>query len=129
MSELSKCLIARKSELLSGEVRDVIIDNSNRLIINQIMNIYTAHLSEQSSEQKNDSEIVLKLACFSDDAELDSAVKNFNSMNETCRIEVKKYDYENDEDSINRFDADILSGDIPDMIMFSEYLNLSLIHI
>ena len=125
LSDLSKCLIARKSELLSGEVRDVIIDNSNRLIINQIMNIYTAHLSEQSSEQKNDSEIVLKLACFSDDAELDSAVKNFNSMNETCRIEVKKYNYENDEDSINRFDADILSGDIPDMIMFSEYLNIS----
>ncbi|MBR6837072.1 MAG: extracellular solute-binding protein [Oscillospiraceae bacterium] len=113
----SQIVIADKRDILRDNITSLLIRN-NQLLINDLLGIYKASRIEQSAEDDSTNETVLKLGCFSTDNEFRNAVKEFNAQNDLYKVVIIDY-YDDDEydEALSKFDTDILSGNIPDLVI------------
>ena len=100
------------------------ITDENKLYITSGGGLYIGTISDNKLINNSDEKEIIKLAYFYNEntnKNIISQVKEFNN-NSKYKIEITKYDSSTDN-LINTFDADILSDDIPDIIIADQDFN------
>lgn len=86
-----------------------------------VLSLVIAMLAGCQESQRNEKErVVLTYATLYLDVEMETWISEWNKSKKDCHIEVKEYGQDDYEASLMQFNADIVSGHMPDIINFSD---------
>ncbi|MCI9071270.1 MAG: extracellular solute-binding protein [Lachnospiraceae bacterium] len=74
----------------------------------------------RESQREENEKVVLTYATLYLDVEMEAWISEWNKSNVNCHVDVKEYGESDYETSLMQFNADIVSGHMPDIIDFSD---------
>lgn len=121
--------IADVNTLGGKKIDSAVINDNGEIFINCITCIYRIQKNDNMISNPENNTII-KIACFDMyyDNIVADAVQMYNSDCGQKAVEIKRYKDISDNGALNQFDADLVSGDIPDIIVWGRvdidsYLN------